>query len=236
MGRMRWWAAAALAAPIACFAQAFPAKPIRTIIALGGGAEVLARMASDKASASMGVPIVIEAQSAAGGSIGALTVARAAPDGYTILFAATNSQLYHLYLSKTTPYDPVKDFTPITRIGEALLLIVGDPKFAPGTLRELLAYAKANPGKLSYGTSGVGTSHHMASELVKLRTGVDMVHVPYKSGAQSYGDLISGQIPVLYGVLAQLGPGAKAGKLRMIALQNDRRYPPAGVEIGRAHV
>ena len=169
--------------------------------------------------------IVIEAQSAAGGSIGALTVARAAPDGYTILFAATNSQLYHLYLSKTTPYDPVKDFTPITRIGEALLLIVGDPKFAPGTLRELLAYAKANPGKVSYGTSGVGTTHHLSAELIGQLAGVDWVHVPYKGGAQILPDVIAGRIPIAFSILATADTLIRSGKLKVIAINNATRSP-----------
>jgi tripartite-type tricarboxylate transporter receptor subunit TctC len=165
----------------------------------------------------------------AGGSVAVEAAMKSAPDGYTLLSANPGTHVMRQFLSKATTFDPVKDFTPLTLAWETIAVVGVHPSVPVNNFRELLDYARKNPGKLSYGTSGVGTSHHMASELVKLRTGVDMVHVPYKSGAQSYGDLISGQIPVLYGVLAQLGPGAKAGKLRMIALQNDRRYPPAGV-------
>ena len=213
----------------AVFAQAYPSKPVRTLVTISGVGEALCRVVGQEMAKSMGVPAIVEAMPGAGGSVAVEAAMKSAPDGYTLLSANPGTHVMRQFLSKATTFDPVKDFTPLTLAWETIAVVGVHPSVPVNNFRELLDYARKNPGKLSYGTSGVGTSHHMASELVKLRTGVDMVHVPYKSGAQSYGDLISGQIPVLYGVLAQLGPGAKAGKLRMIALQNDRRYPPAGV-------
>jgi tripartite-type tricarboxylate transporter receptor subunit TctC len=221
-------AAACCAAPLAAWPQAYPAKPIRTLVTISGVGEALCRLVGQKMAENIGVPVIVEAQAAAGGSVAVETVMKAAPDGYTILSANPGTHVMRQFLSKSTTFDPIRDFTPISLAWETIAVVGVHPSLPVKDFKELLDYARRNPGKLSYGTSGIGTSHHMASELVKLRTGVDMVHVPYKSGAQSFTDLISGQIPVLYGVLAQLQPAAKAGKMRLIAIQNDRRYPPAG--------
>jgi tripartite-type tricarboxylate transporter receptor subunit TctC len=208
--------------------QAYPAKPIRTLVTISGVGEALCRLVGQTMSQNMGVPVIVEAMPAAGGTLAVETSLKAPPDGYTILSANPGTHVMRQFLSRQVTYDPIRDFTPITLAWETIAVVGVHPSLPVNNFRELLDYARKNPGKLSYGTSGVGTSHHMASELVKLRTGVDMVHVPYKSGAQSFQDLIAGQIPVLYGVLAQLQPAAQAGKLRIIALQNDRRFPPAG--------
>ena len=215
--------AAGLTASTLVSAQAFPAKPIRTVLALGGGAEVLARLVAQKAGEALGQPIVVDAQSAAGGAIGALTVAKAPPDGYTILFAATNSQVYHLYLSKATPYDPIKDFTPITKVGEAVLCVVADPAAPFNTTREMIEYARRNPGKLSFGTSGIGTTHHLSIELIKQVSGIDAVHVPYKGGAQVLTDTVAGRIPVAFTIYATAETLLKSGKLKLIAINSARR-------------
>ena len=211
--------------PIAALAQAYPAKPIRNIIALGGGAEVLARLVAQRAGDALGQPIVVETQSAAGGSIGAQMVARSAPDGYTFLYAATNSQIWHVFLAKTTPYDPVKDFTPITKIGEALLCVVASNAFEANSMKEMIDYARRYPGKLSYGTSGVGTTHHLSGELIKQVTGVDMVHIPYKGGAQVLTDVVGGRISVAFSILATADPLLKSGKIKLLAVNNARRSP-----------
>jgi tripartite-type tricarboxylate transporter receptor subunit TctC len=209
----------------AAWAQSYPSKPIRTIIALGGGAEVLARLVGQKAGDALGQPIIVEAQSAAGGSIGAQAVARAAPDGYTILFAATNSQVWHVFLARSTPYDPVKDFTPITKIGEALLCVVANNDFPVNSMKELVEYARRNPGKVSYGTSGIGTTHHLSGELIKQVTGIDMVHVPYKGGAQVLTDTVGGRIPVAFSIVATADSLLKSGKLKLLAVNNAKRSP-----------
>ncbi len=204
--------------------QTFPAKPLRMILALGGGAEVLARLVAQKSGESLGQPMVLETQSGAGGAMGAQMVARAAPDGYTILFAASNSQIYHAFLSRSVLYDPIKDFTPITRIGQAVLCVVVNPAAPFGSFKEFTDYARRNPGKVSFGTSGIGTTHHLAAELIKQLAGIDMVHVPYKGGGQVLTDLVGGQIPMAFTILATALPHVKAGKMKIMAVVNDRRY------------
>lgn len=209
--------------PLAAAAQSYPTKPIRTVIALGGGAEVLARLVAQRAGDALGQPIIVESQSAAGGAIGAQMVARSAPDGYTILFAATNSQVWHVFLARSTPYDPVKDFTPITKIGEALLCVVASNAFPVNSMKELVDYARRNPGKVSYGTSGVGTTHHLSGELIKQIAGIDMVHVPYKGGAPVAQAVASGEVQVaLLSNTSGMAP-VRAGKARAIAVLGDKR-------------
>ena len=217
-----------IAGPASSWGQAFPSKPIRSIVTFTGVGEALCRMVAQKMGENIGQPVILESQAAAGGAVGAETVMRAPPDGYTILAANPGTHIMRQYLAKNSSFDPIKDFTPITLAWDTIAVVGVTPSLPVHNFAELIDHAKRNPGKLSYGTSGIGTGHHMSSELVKLQTGIDMVHVPYKSGGQSFQDLLSGQISVLYGVLAQLQPAAKAGKLRLIAIQNDRRFPPAG--------
>lgn len=213
-----------LVASTAGISQTFPVKPLRMVLALGGGAEVLARLVAQKSGDSLGQPVVLETQSGAGGAMGAQMVARAAPDGYTILFAASNSQIYHAFLSRSVLYDPIKDFTPITRVGQAVLCVVVNTSAPFGTFREFTDYARRNPGKVSFGTSGIGTTHHLAAELIKQLAGIDMVHVPYKGGGQVLTDLVGGQIPMAFTILATAQPHIKSGKMKIIAVVNDKRY------------
>ncbi len=220
--------AVVLIAPLAVWAQAYPSRPIRTIVTFTGVGEALCRMVAQKMADNVGSPVILESQAAAGGAVGAETVMKSPPDGYTILAANPGTHVMRAFLSKAVTFDPIRDFTPITLAWDMIAVVAVHPSLAVHNFAELIDYAKRNPGKLSYGTSGIGTAHHMASELVRLQTGINMVHVPYKSGGQSFQDLISGQIPVLYGVLAQIAPAARVGKVRMIAIQNDRRFPPAG--------
>jgi tripartite-type tricarboxylate transporter receptor subunit TctC len=222
-------AVACLGVPLSVWPQAYPARPLRTIVTFTGVGEALCRMVGQKMSDNIGQPVIVEAQAAAGGAVGAETVMKSAPDGYTVLAANPGTHVMRQFLARNTTFDAIKDFTPITLAWDTIAVVAVHPSLPLHNFSELIDYARRNPGKLSYGTSGIGTSHHMASELVKLQTGIDMVHVPYKSGGQSFQDLVAGQIPVLYGVLAQLQPAARAGKVRLIAIQNDRRYPQAGV-------
>ena len=219
---------ACFAVPIASWAQAYPSRPIRTIVTFTGVGEALCRMVGQKMADNIGQPVIVESQAAAGGAVGAETVMKSPPDGYTLLAANPGTHVMRQFLTKAMTFDPIRDFTPITLAWDTIAVVAVHPSLPVHNFAELIDYAKHNPGKLSYGTSGIGTGHHMASELVRLQTGINMVHVPYKSGGQSFQDLISGQIPVLYGVLAQLAPAAKVGKVRLIAIQNDRRFPPAG--------
>jgi tripartite-type tricarboxylate transporter receptor subunit TctC len=220
-------AAACLAAPLGALAQAYPVKPIRVVIALGGGGEALSRLIAQKMSEAMGQPVLIDPQPGASGAVGAGTVARAEPDGYTILYAATNSQVYRLVLNKSTAYDPVKDFTPITMLSEAVLVIAVSNNSHITSVKDLVEQARKSPGKIFYGTSGVGTTHHLAAELLQSVAGIKLTHVPYKDPNQVATDLIGERIPVGFGIFGTMYPFHTSGKLRIISLNNTKRYARA---------
>ena len=204
-------------------AQTYPAKPIRNILTYSGGAEPIARLIGQKLTDSMGQPIVLETQTGANGSVGALAAARAAPDGYTLLGSTGATQIIRGFLVKDVPYDPFKDFTPIFHTFDAVSTIVGHPS-APASLKEMIEYAKQNPGKLSYGTTGTGSAYHMAGELIQLLTGVKLLHVPYKAGPQSITDLIAGRIDTAISVYATTRQFVESGKARNIATLNNSRF------------
>jgi tripartite-type tricarboxylate transporter receptor subunit TctC len=219
--------AAALAFATASFgaqAQTYPAKPIRAVLALGGGGETLARLIGQRMSESLGQPILIDPQPAAAGSIAAAMVARAAPDGYTILNAASNSQIYRVFLAKNVPYDPVKDFTAISPMAEAVLVVAVSNGSGITSMQSLVARARAEPGKLFYGTSGVGTSHHLSAELLQGVTGVKLTHVPYKDPAQVATELMADRLPTGWGIYGTVVQAHAAGKLRIIGVNNSKRF------------
>src|SRR5207248_800882 len=180
--RLRLTIAACLALPLAAHAQAYPSRPIRSIMTVAGGADIVARLVAQGLSGALGQPVVVETQSGAGGAIGADTVARAAPDGYTIMLTSASALVMNRFLSKSARLDPLGDFTPITKAFETVALVVTSPAFPVNSMRELIEYARRHPGNLSYGTSGIGTTHHLAGESIRLLTGIDWVHVPYKGG------------------------------------------------------
>jgi tripartite-type tricarboxylate transporter receptor subunit TctC len=214
----------ALAAACCAQAQTYPTKPIRAVLALGGGGDALARLIGQRMSESLGQPIIIDAQPAAAGSIGAATVARAAPDGYTILYAATNSQVYRVFLAKNVAYDPIKDFTPIAMLSEAVLVVAVSNASGINSMQDLVARARKEPGKLFYGTSGVGTSHHLSAELLQVVIGVKMTHVPYKDPAIVATELMADRIPTGWGIFGTMYQPHLSGKLRIIAINNSKRY------------
>jgi tripartite-type tricarboxylate transporter receptor subunit TctC len=206
-------------------AQPYPVKPIRNVMALGGagGAEVVARMIGERLHQSMGQPVLVEAQPGAGGGIGADMVARAAPDGYTILLAAGSTQVVRPFVAKT-PYDAIRDFTPISKVSDTIVVLFTNAQQPFTGLADVLQYAKANPGKLSYGSSGFGTSQHLAFEMVRLITGANIVHVPFKGGGEAMTALISNQIPLSTGILATAHSQVLSGKLKVLAVLDARRY------------
>ena len=206
-------------------AQSYPVKPIRLVLAISGGGETVARLVAQDLSVSLGQPVVVDTQSGAGGAVGATMVARASPDGYTLLYASPNSQVFRLFLVRNVGYDPIKDFTAIAKNVETTLCIVAQSGFPATTLREFIDYARANPGKVSYSTTGIGTGHHLNSEQLKSLAGIDFAHVPYKSGPQQVQDLIAGRAPVGGSILSNMIPLIRAGKIRALA-----------IKIGRAHV
>ena len=216
----------AMATTPAARAQTYPVKPIRVIQTLGagGGSDPLARLIGQKVSDVLGQPLVIESQSGAGGSIGVNMVARAAPDGYTLALGSVSALVMRRLLTKNTPYEAPKDFSPIILLGETVSCVVSSPAVPGNTLAAVLDYAKRNPGKVAYGSSGVGTTHHLSGVMVEQLTGADMLHVPYKGGGESFQGLLSGQVQMLYGIVGTVAPHLKSGKVRMLAINAGKRF------------
>jgi tripartite-type tricarboxylate transporter receptor subunit TctC len=227
--RLQCWALAVsacfgAAGPAPADAQTYPSRPIRSIMTVAGGADIVARLVAQGLTEALGQPVVVEAQAGAGGAIGAETVARAAPDGHTIMLASASSMVINRFLSKSARLDPLKDFTPITKAFEAVALIVSSPSLPVDSVKELIEYARRNPGKLSFGTSGMGTTHHLAGESIRLLTGIDWVHVPYKGGPPVLTDMVGGQIQVGFTVLATATPFIKSGKVKVLAVNGAKRF------------
>jgi tripartite-type tricarboxylate transporter receptor subunit TctC len=191
---------------------------------VAGGADIVARLVAQGLTQSLGQPVVVETQIGAGGTIGAEAVARAAPDGYTIMLTSASALVMNRFLSKNARLDPLKDFTPITKAFETVAVVVTSPSAPFGSIREMIDYAKRNPGKLSYGTSGIGTTHHLSGESIRLLTGIDWVHVPYKGGPPVITDLIGGEIQVGFSILATASPYIASGKIRLLAVNGAERY------------
>ena len=206
-------------------AQAYPAKPIRVVtqFAAGAAGDVLTRIVTTQLQEALGQVMVVDNRPGAGGVVAAETVARAAPDGYTLLVAGPGTQVIRVYLVKQSSFDPVKDFTPITALGDSPVVIVAHPSLPVANFKELLEYARANPNKVAYGTSGIGSQHHLGGEQIALMTGTRMVHVPYKAGAQALVDLVAGQLQLSYSVIGPALPMVKAGKARALTVISDKR-------------
>jgi tripartite-type tricarboxylate transporter receptor subunit TctC len=220
---------AALIASSAALAQAYPTKPIKVISpwSPGGPAEALARMVTGKMSAGLGQPIVIESKPGANGEIGTAFVASAPPDGYTILLSHLGPTAISPALKRSLPYDPVKGFEPISQVvaGPTLLVVRNDLPIK--TVQDLVKHAKANPGKLAYGSVGVGSTTHLAGEMLSMLAGIDLIHVPYKGSTPILADLIGGRLAFAFvGISGSLGQ-ARAGQIRAIAISTLKRSPSA---------
>jgi tripartite-type tricarboxylate transporter receptor subunit TctC len=207
--------------------QVYPAKPVRMILTYSGGIDAVARLICQRLTEAMGQPFLVENQAGAGGAVGATTVARAAPDGHTLLSTTGSTQVQRGFMVKNVPYDPVKDFTPITLSWETVIVLGANPATPFDSIKGMIDYAKKNPGKISYGTSGLGTSHHLALEEIKLLSGVDIEHIPYKGGDQVMIDIVAGRIQVSSSPMFSLEPYAAAGKARYLAVVNNRRFEGA---------
>jgi tripartite-type tricarboxylate transporter receptor subunit TctC len=208
-------------------AQTWPARPVRLIVPFppGGSTDVAARTLADKLTRSLGTQFVVENRAGGGGAIGTSAVARAAPDGYTILFAADPVTTLFLVV-KNLEFDVVRDFAPITQVTTQPLAVAVHASVPAANVQELIAYAKANPGKLSFAHSGTGTGQHFSGELLKKMAAVDIVHVPYKGGGPAVQDLVAGQVPM--GVLGStpLIPHHKSGRIRILAFTSRERFAP----------
>ena len=216
----------------------YPNKPIKIIAPVqpGGGVDLVARQTGDGLSHALGQPVVVENQSGGGGVVGSLATARAAPDGYTLMVGYVGTHGTNPAVRKL-PYDAIKDFTAIAMVGGTPTVLVVPPSVPASTLRDFIAYAKANPGKLSYGSSGPGTLTHLAMEQLKVAAGVDLVHVPYRGIGPAFADILGGQTQAMFPGLAAALPHIKAGKVKPLAVTGNKRHPllpdvPTFAELG----
>jgi tripartite-type tricarboxylate transporter receptor subunit TctC len=214
----------AAAALLACSwhgaqAQAYPAKPVRIIVPYGTGSatDALARLIAQKMSDSVGQQVVVDNQPGANGIPASAAVAKAPPDGYTLIMIAANHVVNASLYSKL-PYDTLKDFKPVLRVAFAPFILTVHPSLPANNLRELIALAKSRPGELNYASPSNGSPAHLATELLKAQTGVNMTHIPYKAAAQAQADVIGGQVPVMFIVAAAAIPQIKAGRLRALGV------------------
>lgn len=206
---------------------AYPSKPVRLIIpfAPGGATDVVGRALGQRLSVKWGQQVIVENRAGAGGNIGADVVAKSAPDGYTILLASPAEITINSHLYPKMPFDPAKDFVPVAKVATAPLVLVVHPSVKAKNVSELIAEAKAAPGKLNYASSGSGGPQHLAGEQFKMVAGVDMLHVPYKGGAPAIADLLGGQVQVFFAGVPPALPHIKAGKIRALAATSAKRSP-----------
>lgn len=220
-------ACAALLSALACAAaaQPFPDKPIHFVVPYppGGPLDTVARLLGQKVSERIGQPVIVENKPGAGGNIGADSVAKAAPDGYTILMGAVATHAINPSLYARIPYDPIKDFTPITLIGVTPNVLVVNASVPVKDVKEFIAYAKAHPGKLNYGSGSTGSAGHLAGELFNSMAGVQMAHIPYKGAAPAMQDLLGGQIQLMFDNMASALPQVKTGRIRALAVTTPKR-------------
>lgn len=205
-------------------AQAYPAKPIRIIVPFppGGSTDIWARIFADKLRAKWGQPVLIENRAGAGGNVGAEVVARSAPDGYTLLITAPGPLVINRALFGNLNFDP-DAFVPVSIMAANSSILAVHPKVPVQTMAELIAYARANPGKLNYASAGAGSTQHLAGEMLASKAGLKMTHVPYKGNGPALTDLLGGQVEMMFVELSTALPHVRSGKLRALAVGNDQR-------------
>jgi len=222
----------ALATPVLAIPAAaddYPSRPIRLVVpyAPGGGADSVARIVARRVSESIGQPIVVENRGGAGAILGTDLVAKAAPDGYTLLLGQSGPISINPAVYKALPYDPVKDFAPITMTTAYPYVLVVNSELPAKTLQEFVALARSKPGAMNYGSTGVGAANHLVAELFNSKAGLKMTHVPYRGTALAVADLVGGQLSVVFGDPISVLPHIKAGKLRALAVTSLERSPVA---------
>ena len=217
--------AGALVASAAASAQTYPDRPIHLVVPFApGGVDVTARLLQPGLQQDLGQPIVIENRPGAGGVTGTVVVSKSPPDGFTLLMTTSGTLVNAPLLAKTPPFDPIKDFTPITVTFQAVSTLVVNAALPIHSVKELVDYARQNPGKLGFASAGIGTNQHIDGETLKTLAGIDMVHVPYKSFGQSIADLTAGHVQLGFNTLAQIRPHVASGKVRLIAVGDAKRY------------
>jgi tripartite-type tricarboxylate transporter receptor subunit TctC len=214
-----------LAAAAAATAQSYPSRLIKMIVPFPpGGADVMARLIADRLSAALAQPVIVENRpGGAGGTVGAKAVAAADPDGHTLLFTSPGPLTTSPAVYRNLDYDPIKSFAPVATIATSPFLVVIHPAVPAGSVQEFVAYARANPGKISFASAGAGTLPHLFGELFKQRTGIEMLHIPYRGSAPAITDLVAGQVHMFIDNTRNVLPFIQAGKLRALAVTSDTR-------------
>ena len=210
-------------------AEAYPTKPVRFVITFppGGPTDTVVRLIGERLTAEWGHPMIIDNRGGAGGIVGTEIVARAAPDGYSFLVGTAGGMTINPALRPKLPYDPFRDFTPVGMLVMNPQILVAHPALAAKNVKELVALAKAKPGQLNFASAGTGTATHLGLELLKLTTGLEAVHVPYKGGAPATADLIAGQVQLLWVSIPSVLPHVKSGRLRALAVSTAKRSASA---------
>src|SRR5262245_7399600 len=216
---------AALVFSIAAAAQPYPAKPVRLVIPYppGGGSDTIGRPLAQKLSEGLSQQVVVENRGGANGNIGMEAVARATPDGYTLVFALSPQLAINPALYQKIPYDPVRDFAPITLLGSGGYILAVHPSLPVKNVKELVALARSRPGQIAYSSSGNGSGGHLAAELLNSMAGIRMLHVPYKGGGPALMDLIAGQVQLLFTTQLAGWPHIQAGRIRGLAVSTAQR-------------
>jgi tripartite-type tricarboxylate transporter receptor subunit TctC len=230
--------AALFAAPSAR-AEDYPDRPVKIIVPTppGGPVDVVARLTANSLQTSLGKAFVVENRPGAGNTIGSKDAAEAAPDGYTLLYSSASGLVIAPLLHPDAGYDPLKSYEPVALVGESSNILVVNPSVPANTVQELVAYAKANPGKVNFSSGGIGVLPHLIGEMFKARAGIDIVHVPYKGGGPSISDVVAGNVQMTFEGTSILLPLIKAGRLRALAVTTPKRIPqlpdvPTMVESG----
>ena len=208
-------------------AQAYPNKPVRLIVAFapGGSTDIIARLVAQKLGERLGQPIVIDNRDGAGGTIGTEMAARADPDGYTLTMGTTSTHVINPGVYSKLNFDPIKDFAPLTLVASTPYLLVVNPGVKATTLKDFIALAKSQPGKMNFASAGAGTTTQLAMEMLKTAAGIDLVHIPYKGNGPAGVATLSGEVQALFGSMPAVLPQAKAGKLRPLAVGTAKRSP-----------
>ncbi len=213
--------------PSAAVAQSYPDKPIRLIVPFppGQSIDILGRLIAEKLSGTLGQPVVVDNRAGAGGIIGIDAGAKAPPDGYTLIMISNGTLVIAPWLYEKVPYHPIKDISPIASLAAVAHVLVTTPGFPVNNVGELVALVKANPGSYNYASPGAGTTQHLTMEMLKARTGMNLVHVPYKGSAQAQTDLMGGHVPIMFDAVPAVMEQVAAGKLKALAVSSGVRSP-----------
>lgn len=217
---------ASLGAAIPAVSQTYPSKPIQVVVPFPpGGSDVTFRVVAARMGETLGKPIVVMNRPGASGAIGSEYVARATPDGYTLLLTTSSTMITRKFLARNLPFDPIRDFTPIGKVYESVLTLAVHPSVPANSIRELIDYAKRNPGKLNYGSIGIGSAYHLDGEIFKRTAGVNITHVPYNGTGPVMAALLAGEVQIAFPSLSNIGQNHDAGRVRILAFLDPVSFP-----------